>query len=457
MQVHRSAFSLPALILAGLAVAPHAVAQVQTGLGGAPYASFNGLGADFVQASATTRTNGSVNPTQVSPFALVMPALPAGAVELRSYASWNYLLDGVSPPTDTIGINGLLVQGTRIGGGMPDLTWGKDEVVSYLADVTGMLVHGGPNDVASACDKVLGLDPAAFGEGITLLSVYTDSTKQPRSVDVWTGYTSTSSAVTGEARADLLLSQPYFSGAAHFFVNALDGQFNAGDEFYLNGTSVGGLITGTVGALNAWRGLAGPLAVSNLYDFAEDDISGWMVVGDTSVRVRSVPVFDTIAHSLAAISLRVDCGGVATYCTAKPNSLGCLPTIRASGFPSATEAVGFEVSCTNARNGKPGLLMYSVSGPDAQPFSGGTLCLATPIRRTPGQNSGGNPAPFNDCSGVLRLDMNTFGRGLLGSNPLPALSVVGTVVHCQWWGRDQGFPAPNNTMLSGGLRYTICP
>jgi hypothetical protein len=53
--------------------------------------------------------------------------------------------------------------------------------------------------------------------------------------------------------------------------------------------------------------------------------------------------------------------------------------------------------------------------------------------------------------------MNTFGRGLLGSNPLPALSVVGTVVHCQWWGRDQGFPAPNNTMLSGGLRYTICP
>jgi hypothetical protein len=55
------------------------------------------------------------------------------------------------------------------------------------------------------------------------------------------------------------------------------------------------------------------------------------------------------------------------------------------------------------------------------------------------------------------IDMNQFAAGLGGGNPAPALSQAGTVVDCQWWGRDQGFPAPSNTALSGGLEYTVQP
>ncbi len=142
------------------------------------------------------------------------------------------------------------------------------------------------------------------------------------------------------------------------------------------------------------------------------------------------------------------------YCTAKVNSLGCAPLLSFTGASSASATGGFEVRCSQVRNQKAGLLVYSLAGPASAPFQGGYLCVAAPRRRTPVTSSGG-AASGDDCSGVFALDLNAFAAGSLGGTPAPELSVAGTSVHCQQWSRDPGAVA--NSGLSSGLRYVVGP
>jgi hypothetical protein len=142
----------------------------------------------------------------------------------------------------------------------------------------------------------------------------------------------------------------------------------------------------------------------------------------------------------------------AVYCTAKRNSCGHFPSLASEGVPSATAASGFVVTCAGVRAQKAGILIYTDRGSGSSPFQGGTLCLAlTDIRRSVAViDTQGTPGA---CDGELAIDMNAFSRGALGGQPLPALSLPGTSVHCQMWGRD----TPGNSLLSDALHYRICP
>jgi hypothetical protein len=171
----------------------------------------------------------------------------------------------------------------------------------------------------------------------------------------------------------------------------------------------------------------------------------------------SIPPVELDSIAIPAVWLLRAEGGVAaptSYCTAKLTANGCSPTIGSTGTASATAGSGFNVTGTNFINNKSCLLFYGVSGRATTPFQGGTLCVNAQIKRTPGTNTFGNPPP-NDCSGIPTIDMNSFAVGGLGGTPLAALTVFGTVVDCQWWGRDPGYSPPNNTQLSNALEYTV--
>jgi photosystem II stability/assembly factor-like uncharacterized protein len=138
----------------------------------------------------------------------------------------------------------------------------------------------------------------------------------------------------------------------------------------------------------------------------------------------------------------------ALYCEGKVNSQGCLPTMTFSGIPSATDPDPYLAGAALVLNDKSGLLYYGYA-PATNPFYGGTKCVASPVKRTVVQDSGGNVGP-DDCSGTYSFDFNAR----IQSGVDPGL-VVGADVYSQYWYRDP--LDPFTTGLTNALSFTIQP
>jgi len=138
-----------------------------------------------------------------------------------------------------------------------------------------------------------------------------------------------------------------------------------------------------------------------------------------------------------------ECGAPVVYCTAQTNSQGCTPQVSTMNSPSIA-AGDFQVNADMIINNKVGLLFWG-SGSAAIPFGGGTKCVASPIKRSPFQNSGGN-AGGPDCSGSFSF---TFDPSYISLKGLTA----GQTVFAQYWSRDM----PNLTNLTDAVEFTFCP
>ena len=138
------------------------------------------------------------------------------------------------------------------------------------------------------------------------------------------------------------------------------------------------------------------------------------------------------------------------YCTAKANSLACLPQIGFTGVASASAGSGFVVRAQNIPNGRQGLLFYSLVGAAAVPFKGAWRCAQLPLKRTATPTSGGNPPPASDCTGTFAFEFNAFAA----SQADPGL-VPGQHVWSQYWSRDAG--SPSTTNLSDALEFVLGP
>lgn len=141
------------------------------------------------------------------------------------------------------------------------------------------------------------------------------------------------------------------------------------------------------------------------------------------------------------------CPAPTTYCTAKPNSQGCLAAISASGAPSASGAGTCIVQADNILVGSQGLLLYGYQAA-ITPFQAGFLCVAPPRRRTPVQAA--LATGIGPCPGQFTFDLNA----LVATGADPSLSVAGQVFACQYWSRDAGVPF--GTVLSNALQGVVC-
>ncbi len=170
--------------------------------------------------------------------------------------------------------------------------------------------------------------------------------------------------------------------------------------------------------------------------------------GDTSNAFAELLEFGGLLHAvLPDIVWRLEPGTF--YCTGKTSSVGCVPFLTTTGFPSATATTPFQIVANDVVPNESGFIIYAFKKANLN-FHGGKLCVKSPFVRTPAKTP---KNPGGGCSGwVLRRNFNaTIQSGLD-----PSLT-AGRVVTAQWRQRDPADPAGFGDALTDGLRFTILP
>lgn len=173
----------------------------------------------------------------------------------------------------------------------------------------------------------------------------------------------------------------------------------------------------------------GDLDADGLPEFGAGVETFW--TGDGYVPIRSTTVLSPLS-----------------YCSAKPNSLGCESLSSWTGTPSLSGSDNFVVSCAPALNQQLGILRWSES-PKASLFLGGFLCLGKPRYTLGSARSGGSPTGV-DCTGVLSFPLTK-------SAMLAQGMTAGMTVCVQWFYRDPLHPDGTSAALSNGLRFSVLP
>jgi hypothetical protein len=120
------------------------------------------------------------------------------------------------------------------------------------------------------------------------------------------------------------------------------------------------------------------------------------------------------------------------YCTAKLSSSFCSATMTSSqpGGGPVSGVNDYSVLTNAAQGQRAGVIFSTIWGSQAVPFLGGTLCLKSPVARSPMLWSGGTNGA---CDGTFALTIND---GVSPTDP----DFPGLTVWFQTWFRDPSDP-----------------
>jgi hypothetical protein len=135
---------------------------------------------------------------------------------------------------------------------------------------------------------------------------------------------------------------------------------------------------------------------------------------------------------------------VASYCSAKPNSTGCVPTISTAGEPDLSGTTAFFITSVGTQNQRLGALSWSFAAAPP-PYTSGMHCVAAPLRILTRQSTLGSVLPANDCSGWLSYPLSPSAMSAHGWIP-------GSTVYCQFLVRD---PASSGLSMSRGMSFVV--